>query len=49
MSVFSLKPHGCPEEQVKKVKVEVTQSCPTLCDPWDYTVHGVFQAKYWSG
>ena len=24
-----------------KVKVKVTQSCPTLCDPMDYTVHGI--------
>ena len=35
------------------VKVKVTQSCPnsfffscpTLCDPMDYTVHGIFQAR----
>ena len=24
-----------------KMKVKVTQSCPTLCDPVDYTVHGI--------
>ena len=24
---------------------EVSQSCPTLCDPTDYTVHGILQAK----
>ena len=28
-----------------KVKVRVTQSCPTLCDPMDYTVHGILQAR----
>ena len=28
-----------------KVKVHVTQSCPTLCDPMDYRVHGVLQAR----
>ena len=28
-----------------KVKVKVAQSCPTLCDPVDYTVHGVLQAR----
>ena len=28
-----------------KVKVKVTQLCPTLCDPIDYTVHGILQAK----
>ena len=27
-----------------KVKVKVAQSCPTLCDPTDYTVHGILQA-----
>ena len=28
---------------LSKVKVRVTQS--TLCDPMDYTVHGIFQAR----
>ena len=23
---------------------EIAQSCPTLCDPMDYTVHGILQA-----
>ena len=27
------------------VKVKFTQSCPTLCDPMDYTVHGILQAR----
>ena len=26
-------------------KVKVTQSCPTLCHPMDYTVHGILQAR----
>ena len=26
-------------------KVKVTQSCPTLCNPMDYTVHGILQAR----
>ena len=26
-------------------KVKVVQLCPTLCDPMDYTVHGILQAK----
>ena len=30
---------------VLKVKVKVTQSCPTLWDPLDYTVHGILQAR----
>ena len=38
----------------KKVKALVTQSCLTLCDPMDcsppgFSVHGIFQAKCWSG
>ena len=29
--------------------VKVVQSCPTICDSMDYTVHGILQARYWSG
>ena len=28
-----------------EVKVKITQSCPALCDPMDYTVHGLLQAR----
>ena len=36
------------------MKVSVTQSCQTLCEPMDCnppgsSVHGILQAKYWSG
>ena len=27
------------------LKVKDTQSCPTLCDSMDYTVHGILQAR----
>ena len=27
------------------MKVKGTQSCPTLCDSMDYTVHGILQAR----
>ena len=27
------------------MKVKVAQSCPTLCNPMDYTVHGILQAR----
>ena len=27
------------------MKVKVTQSCPTLCDPMNYTVHRILQAR----
>ena len=33
-----------PLEQ-EMVKVKVSQSCPTLCDPMDYPVHGILQAR----
>ena len=26
-------------------EVKVTQSCPTLCDPMDYIVYGILQAR----
>ena len=28
-----------------KVKLKVTQSCLTFCNPMDYTVHGILQAR----
>ena len=30
-------------------EVKVAQSCPALCDPMYYTVHGILQAEYRSG
>ena len=32
-----------------KVKVKVTPWCPTLCDTMDSIIHGILQARYWSG
>ena len=29
----------------KHVKVKVAQLCPILCDPMDYIVHGILQAR----
>ena len=40
-SVFILIP--------RKVKVKGIQLCLTLCDPMDYIVNEILQAKYWSG
>ena len=31
------------------LKVNVAQSCPTLCDPMDYTVHEILQARILGG
>ena len=28
-----------------EVKMKVAQLCPTLCDPMDYAVHGILQAR----
>ena len=30
-----------------KVKVKVAESCPTLCHPMDYTVHGILRILEW--
>ena len=30
---------------IKEMKVKVTQSCLTPCDPIDYIVHGILQAR----
>ena len=30
---------------VIKSEVKVAQLCPTLCDPMDYGVHGILQAR----
>ena len=34
---------------LRKVKVKVTQSHLTLCDPIDNTVHGILQARILEG
>ena len=36
---------GCLQYYLKDVKVKVALSCLTLCDPMDYTVHGILQAR----
>ena len=43
--IFPVVIYGCESWTIKKVKVKVTQSCLTLCDPVDYTVHGILQAR----
>ena len=34
-----------PPLQKKQVKMNVVQSCPTLCDSKAYIVHGILQAR----
>ena len=36
---------GLTNSCLGKVKVKVTQSCLTLCEPMDYTVHGILHAR----
>ena len=44
--IHSVKPQGhLLSWQSWKVKVTVTQSRPALCDPMDYSVHGILQAR----
>ena len=44
--VFPMVIYGCESWTIKKVEtVKVAQSCLTLCNPMDYTVHGVLQAR----
>ena len=43
----------CSSKYKCESESEVTQSCPTLCDPMDCSlpgssVHGIFQQQYWS-
>ena len=32
-------------QKSEKVKVLAAQSCPTLCDPMNSSVHGILQAR----
>ena len=39
---------GLPSQKhpaLYSMKVKVAQVCPSLCDPMDYTVHGILQAR----
>ena len=36
---------GSVVKSENEVKVKVPQSCPTLCNPMDYAVHGILQAR----
>ena len=41
----AIHPAGELPKNSWKVKVKAAQSCPTLCDPMDYTVHGILQGQ----
>ena len=44
-NLFFLKKQDSQFLTVKRVKVKVDQSCPTLLNPVAYTVHGILQAR----
>ena len=35
----------CYTAIMNMIKVKVAQPCPTLCDPMNYTAHGILQAR----
>ena len=44
--LLSICGHGLLSEVAGLVvRVKVTPSCPTLCNPMDYPVHGILQAR----
>ena len=45
--VYPVVMYGCESWTIKKAAAAAKsiQSCPTLCDPMDYTVHGILQAR----
>ena len=45
-TLLTASPHSsCKSFEGMKVKVKVTQLCPTLCNPMNYTVHRILQAR----
>ena len=47
-SLFDIAPYFILTSHLK-VKVKVTQLCTSLCNPMDYTVHGILQARILDG
>ena len=45
MQITTTKSYHLTPFRMKWSEVEVSQSCPTLCNPMDYTVHGILQAR----
>ena len=42
---WTFEQHGCELQVSSDMHVKVAHSCPTLCDPMDYAVHGILQAR----
>ena len=45
ISIHSSSGHDYYPHLLMWLKVKVTQSCPTLCNPMECTVHGILQAR----
>jgi len=45
ISLFLSIPFYLPFPFPHFLKVKAAQSCPTVCNPMDYTVHGILQAR----
>ena len=45
MIILKLKTFKLFIKSAFALKLKVAQSCLTLCDPMDYTVHGILQAR----
>ena len=45
VSLVQQKSHKDKGNRVNNEKVKVAQLCPTLCDPTEYTVHGILQGR----
>ena len=45
----ALQADALPYEPPGKPEVKISQSCLTLCDPMDYTVQGILQARILQG
>ena len=43
--LVKLHAHQSTSSRVPGSEVKVAQSRPTVCDPMDYTVHGILQAR----
>ena len=43
--LVKLHAHQSTSSRVLGSKPKVAHSCPTLCDPMDYTVHGILQVR----
>ena len=43
--IFTVYGHKHVRSHKYEVEVKVAKLCPILCDPMDYTVHGILQAR----